>query len=308
MISDVTPMHEPVVLEGDAGPIVAIVTELMVEPINVGVVLFSPGGYTISAQRNRWALGMAEQLAAAGLHTIRFDYHGIGDSAADLERFEQDRPLVGDGTAAIDELARRGVTDLILVGQCFGARTALAIAPDIAGLCGVFAISPSLRDLGRGEGTANRMAHDAAVGAYLKQAARVVEFSQLQDPTTRRRYLRLGSMFIRARWSKVMRRLRLAKQNPTPWVSSALVNQLTNLADRDVPVTFVFGGAETDSNEFEAAKVGPLGDAVRRSKRIVDHTLAGRVHNLGRVDIQQKIVEMIVEFSMQCAKEATSSR
>ncbi len=93
-------MHEPVVLQAESGPLVGMVTEPVGEPINVGVVFFSPGGYTISAQRNRWAVSMAERLAGQGMHTIRFDYHGIGDSASDLASFDQDRPFVGDGAAA----------------------------------------------------------------------------------------------------------------------------------------------------------------------------------------------------------------
>ena len=301
MSGDALPMHQPAVLQTEPGPILAMVTEPTIDPVGVGVVFFSPGGYTISAQRNRWAARMAEQLAARGLHTIRFDYHGIGDSAADLEAFNQHRPLVDDAAAAIAELERRGITELILVGQCFGARTALAMAPQTRGLRGVFGISPPVRDLGRGEGNASRMAHDAAVGDYVKHAARIFDVSKLRDRAVRRRYARMGAMFVKARWAKLLRRLRITKEDPTPWVSRLMIDQMVDLADRAIPVSFVYGAAESDSSDYEEAKVGALGDAVDRVTGMQEHILEGRVHNLGSVEIQEAIVEMIVEFAVRCA-------
>jgi len=47
---------------------------------------------------------------------------------------------------------------------------------------------------------------------------------------------------------------------------------------------------------------------IGRSDHIVDHILEGRVHNLGRVEVQETVVEMIVEFSKQCATDVVGAR
>jgi alpha/beta superfamily hydrolase len=80
-----TPTHIPVVLEIGRVRIAGMVTEPAGPATGLGVMFFSPGGFTISAQRNRWAARFAGQLGEHGIHTIRFDYRGIGDSTGDLE-------------------------------------------------------------------------------------------------------------------------------------------------------------------------------------------------------------------------------
>jgi len=298
-----TALHTPVVLETSPGPVVAMVTEPTVPARGLGVVLFSPGGYTISTQRNRWGTKLAEELAKIGIHTIRFDYRGIGDSAGQIELFAHDVPFDGEGRAAIAELERRGVTDFVLIGQCFGARTALALVESVAGVRGVFAVSPSTRDTGRGEGNASKMAHDASIGEYVKHATKVFDVKLLKDPGARRRYLRMARTFVRARLARLKRAIVPEPPDPTPWVSRGFLRQVTHLVDAEIPVSFVYGAAEEDSEDFAKAKQGRLGDVIGRSTRVEEHVLDGRVHNLGRVDVQDELVEMMVRFTERRAEE-----
>jgi pimeloyl-ACP methyl ester carboxylesterase len=81
---------------------------------------------------------LALVLAEAGLASVRFDYAGIGDSRGDVDRW-----VVGDADPRPEEAravldATRdalGVRTFASVGQCSGARAALALAddPDCAG-------------------------------------------------------------------------------------------------------------------------------------------------------------------------------
>lgn len=298
-----TLLHEPLVLQTDPAPLVAMLTEPTAPAVGLGVVLFSPGGYTISAQRNRWGAKLSDRLAAAGIHTIRFDYHGIGDSAGDIQLFAHDVPFVADGRAVVEALAERGVTDLVLIGQCFGARTALALVEELDGVRGLFAISPSVRDTGRGEGNAAKMAHDAPITDYVKHAFKVFDPALLRDPGARRRYLRMAKTFVSVRFAKLKRALIMEPPDPTPWVSRGFLRQVTHLVDRDIPLAFVYGAAEEDSTDFAAAKEGRLGDVIARGGRVEEYVLEGRVHNLGRVDVQDQLVEMMVGFAGARAEE-----
>lgn len=297
-MADQTLLHEPVVLHIDAGPIAAMVTMPAGEASSLGMVFCPPGGYTISAQRNRWVARLAEQLAERGIPTIRFDYRGIGDSAGDLEQFDQATPLIEEAHAAIAELRSRGVTAFALAGQCFGGRTALATAAGESATKGVFAVSPPVRDIARGEGNASRMAHEASVSDYAKKAASVFDVKALRDPAVRKRYARMAKLFLSARLNKLGRALKIAKHDPTPWVSRHMISHLGSLAGYGAEIEFIYGDDEDDSTDFLEAKAGSLGPALEQAG-VVGTVVAGRVHNLGSVAIQDDVIERIVRFTEQ---------
>ena len=147
---------------------------------DLGVLLLPAGGYTFTPQRNRWGVDLAHRLAAAGHPVVRYDWEGIGDSTGTVDTFALDKPAVGDALAALGALE---ANQRVLMGQCYGARTVMAMAAEVDRLAGVVLISPPVRDHARGEGTATKKAYEMSAGGYLKEGARKLDLSMLKDRT-----------------------------------------------------------------------------------------------------------------------------
>jgi len=91
---------------------------------DAAVLLCSPIG--IFYQRTHYALRLlAQHLAEAGLHVLRFDYHGVGDSSGIVEAGEFDRWLDNIELAVNELLDASGATDLTVVGLHSGAVLAI---------------------------------------------------------------------------------------------------------------------------------------------------------------------------------------
>jgi amino acid adenylation domain-containing protein len=93
----------------------------------LGVVLCQPHGHE-SIQFHRVFRQLAVLLSEAGLPTLRFDFHGCGDSEGDHEGWSLDRWRADVGTA-IDELKQRsGCTRIVLLGMRLGGALAAQAA------------------------------------------------------------------------------------------------------------------------------------------------------------------------------------
>ncbi|MFN7984647.1 MAG: alpha/beta hydrolase [Vicinamibacterales bacterium] len=93
-----------------------------------GVVICAPFGYEMMCVY-RASRHLAEQLAANGAPTIRFDYDGTGDSAGSDHDPARVAAWIDSIGLAIDELKMRsGVTDVVLFGLRFGALLSAAYA------------------------------------------------------------------------------------------------------------------------------------------------------------------------------------
>lgn len=97
-----------------------------------GVVLCGPYGYEELCAHRAWK-SFAENLASAGLPTLRFDYPGSGDSAGDDGEPDRVRAWLDGVKAAVRRLREdTGVTDVTLVGFRMGALLATAAALELA--------------------------------------------------------------------------------------------------------------------------------------------------------------------------------
>lgn len=74
---------------------------------------------------------LAMALAARGLHVLRFDYYGTGDSNGEFESTTPDDWQANIGTAIAELEAISGVRQIRLVGVRFGATLAARVALDV---------------------------------------------------------------------------------------------------------------------------------------------------------------------------------
>jgi pimeloyl-ACP methyl ester carboxylesterase len=119
-------------------------------------------------QRCHWAFRkLATLLAKAGLHVLRFDYHGTGDSAGDGSEARLAQWIADIRTAVAEIGDLSGVRRPSLVGLRLGASLALLATRD----------GPEIRDMVLWEPVANGRNHLRE----LKEIERV-KFSQLPHP------------------------------------------------------------------------------------------------------------------------------
>lgn len=99
--------------------------------VGAALVVFVNSGYDHHAGwAYQWARA-ARSLAASGIPSLRFDMANIGDSAPKPDA--RDQVLYGNGqqadiVSALDMLAARGESRIVLVGRCSGAFAALHVA------------------------------------------------------------------------------------------------------------------------------------------------------------------------------------
>jgi len=79
---------------------------------------------------HRAYLQLAQRLAAAGFHVVRFDYYGCGDSAGSCEDGTPERWLKDICTAVGQVRLRSGRSELCVVGSRLGATLALIAAAE----------------------------------------------------------------------------------------------------------------------------------------------------------------------------------
>jgi alpha-beta hydrolase superfamily lysophospholipase/SAM-dependent methyltransferase len=92
------------------------------------VVLCNPLGYEAMCVHGTYR-HLAQRLATAGFHALRFDYHGTGDSSGDDDEPDRVRAWLESIDAAVEALrVAAGVRAVALVGVRFGATLAAVAA------------------------------------------------------------------------------------------------------------------------------------------------------------------------------------
>lgn len=269
-----TANERPALVSVDDETIFGVLTCPTVAPNGVGVVVAS-GGSTQSAGRNRIWARMARDLAGLGYHSMRFDWRGEGESTGRTVYYRLEEPLTSDLVGILDPLWEEQVSQVMMVGMCFGARTAMSAALELGDKVGGIALlAPPVRDFAKGERRISR-----PWSWYLRRALTPRGLARLL-----RRDQRQGAAgILRQKWK---RRNQVApdgrSRNPNAHrVSPHFLDQLDQLVARGVPVMFVFGEVDDFHDDFKQGESGRLGEILRRAGDLITVRLVdARVHAL----------------------------
>jgi pimeloyl-ACP methyl ester carboxylesterase len=259
-----TPDEVPVFFPAASETLLGMVTRPRGHDLGIGVVLLDAGRYTTSAGRNRLRSRMARRLADRGFHVLRFDYHGVGDSTGVVPEFVLGEPFTDDFGAAAQVLRADGIERIIAVGDCFGARTALAGAalgsPAAAGL--VLTLLP-WRDSGRTELAQDRLVSEMSVRDYAEHFAIAKLGRAVVDARVRALYWQLVSKKARQLFAGLRNRTRGIQLES--WASRTVFRQLTTVLDRGLPTLLVYGVPDGDEHSEDFCALSDhLGPVLRR--------------------------------------------
>lgn len=263
------------------------------QPVQKAVVVLG-GGNTPSPStgRNGVFVKLCRRLSGAGYLTLRFDYHGSGESTGTAE-FRLDRPFVKDLESAVEYVARNGINDSVLVGSCFGARTAISAGPRLSGLGGLVLLSPPLRDYGLSE----RKTVGWSLRDYLVCLVQPQRILGGTERVTARRYARFLQAGVRILGRKLVTASRLGKKHEPSWASKHFLDPLSELVEKNVPILFVYGTEDDDYQDFQEASQGSLGEILARGRKNVEvRVLPGRVHGFTQIHTQERILETIADW------------
>jgi pimeloyl-ACP methyl ester carboxylesterase len=285
--------ERPVFFDAAGEDIFGVITEPAGKPKGAAVILLAGGGYVQAVNRNRLSVRIARRVAALGYHSLRLDYHGFGESTGDVEgRIRLDRPFVDDLLGAVRCLEKHGVGETVLAGWCFGARTALASVDRIPSLRGVALLATPIRDFEIGEGAIEL----TPTSQYLRRAFSTHAVRELLDARRRQRYLRIARTKVRAAVRSGRRVLARGARGAADGISPLFSDPLAKLAADGTPVLLAYGEEDNVYGPFREAR--PELDALLDvpGARIEERVIAGGIHSLSRLAVQDAVASLLVEW------------
>jgi pimeloyl-ACP methyl ester carboxylesterase len=285
--------EEPVFFRAGEADLFGVVTAPLANPRGIAVVILSGGGTPLSTNVNGLSVRLCRRVAGLGFHGFRFDYHGVGESSGEPDRFRLGTPFVRDLDGALACLESKGIDRFVLVGSCFGARTVLAVAASRGGVLGAILIAPPVRDFEMGERTQTRMAAEVTLAGFVRRALRASTLRGLASVDRRRVYARLAREKARR-----LTRPRLGGGSHGRYgVSRRFVEQLDALVDAGTPVVIVFGERDDLLSDLERGRSGPLGPTLERGgDRVKVVTLPGTVHGFRHLETQERVLDLVTDW------------
>jgi pimeloyl-ACP methyl ester carboxylesterase len=287
-------LEHPVFFEAGGEQLFGIVTTTSGSSGSTSVVVLG-GGKTASTVtgRNSIFAKIARASAQMGFSAVRFDYHGVGDSTGQAHQ-SLERPAVRDLIGAAGVLRSTKEDRLVLIGSCFGARTALAGASHLANVDGIIMLSPPIRDYA----SAERRTEGWSARDYARALVRPRTLLGGSSPVTFRRYV----SYLRTGARVGYRRLRSSlsrRRNPTPWVSSSFVESLRSAAASGIRFLFVYGVDDENLQDLEAARAGELGNVLDGFRDSVEvRVIPGRVHGFATIELQERVISIVSDQLM----------
>jgi pimeloyl-ACP methyl ester carboxylesterase len=260
-------------------------------PRGLAVILVFPhyagGASGGSLERNDSNVTLAHELATAGFHVFRYDMRGSGDSTGAPHELRLNRLHTDDVLAVVEELRRRGLTRVILLGKCFGGRTIAGTIRRIPGLHGAAFISMTL----------------AAPNADSANLGRI---AAAPDART------LLSLFDRRRCRAALRTLAAWLRDTPRWIAwpfaslhPVVLSHLRAVLRARVPVLFLYGTRDEDYPGFACAAAGQLAALLARAGDLAAvRILDGDVHGLTTLAIQRQAIACLRDWVEHVASRA----
>ena len=250
-----------------------------------------PAGATVSIDRNRVGVRLCRRLADLGVPSIRFDYHGVGESDGYAQRFRLDEPFDPDLLGVVAWARSEGIERFVLIGSCFGARTAMASADRISGIEAIVLLAAPVRDYEMGDRVATSLAAGSDLSLHAHRALGRGA-GALRDPAKRRVYAR----YVRTALLGLTRRAAHPDRRRHPDVSPHFLAALAELGRRSIPTLFVYGTEDALWHEFLDARSGPLASTLADAPSIEIATLEGSVHGFKTIEIQDAAIDLIADW------------
>lgn len=282
--------EEAVWYDADGESILGILTHPVGVARDVGVIFLNGGWGCSSAGKNRLYTRMATELSARGFHTLRLGWRGIGDCTGEIDEYVMEEPFTGEVVGAAELLRSRGVSQIAIYGECFGARCATAAAPEISGLVAMYLVTLVLRDFAVSEQTPQRLAYSLPTTAYFRKVGKI---RHLGDPRRRRLYTRLVRFKAKQLSRGAVRKI--ARDRLPHWVSPHVVRELTEVSKRDVAVRLIYGTSAQDHHGIDFLAVVDHLQPLRSSMmdyEIFDEIIAG----YRTVQVQDRLIGAVATW------------
>ena len=286
----------PMFFPADGETLFGILTNPADEAVGTAVIVLPGGSTPMTTDRNRISVRLCRRFAGQGYHALRFDYHGAGESTGSLASIQLERPFVQDVEGAVRSLATRGITTTVLLGSCFGARTALSAAPTTAGVRGVVLISVPVRDHPLGAKGSKDAALEWSIWRYMRRTLSPRVMKGLFDPRHRHVY----RTYAQAKWQAVTARGRRSGRRAADepdgleLASPHFLAPLASVVERGIPVLLVFGTSEEYRRDFDRAKAGRLGEILRSAGPLIDiEMIPGKVHGFRDAALQDAVIDVV---------------
>jgi pimeloyl-ACP methyl ester carboxylesterase len=288
--------ERPVRFRAGDDDLFGILTEPLNTPRGTGVILCNA-----TSDRNRFLARLARRLAATGFHVLRFDYRGFAESSgpstgsrrkhAMITLQTLDAPFTEDLLGAAEELRRRGLKKIVLIGRCFGGRTALSGVKHIRELRGIALISMPLHSGGADQHPSTRWSLDEVQGV-LRRGIRPNMFRALLSPKRRARWFKVFGHAAR----QLMRRSeREGQGTKAEWLAGEVVDAVREIVERRVPLLFLYGD-ETLYKDLLLAQAGPLSMLAGAGDRVTVSHLEGPVNILTDLRVQEAVIVRLQEW------------
>jgi pimeloyl-ACP methyl ester carboxylesterase len=284
----------PVALQGRGQHVFGIRSE-PATPAPIGVLVL-PANNNAFGGRTRFALRLSRRVAAAGLRALRFDYQGTGESGGGVETLIADNPSVDDAEAAARSLIELGHSSIVMVGYCYGARVALAVADRLPEIIGLALVSPPVE--------ARLRPPKRTLLSLVRDALHPARWSALRYRAARGRYRRVVRRRLQyaVPWSKTRRKIEGTFRQPK--LTPLFVHGIEELAERGIPTLLVYGSSDKAWGVVQRAQDERVDRIIAPGASSVElRVIPGAIHGLRDEVAEDAAIELLTTWVVEIDAE-----